>query len=321
MDLDEVAPGIFRIRSTLGSRWLQQWIARGSDAAVLIDTGIAGETVPQAIEPALAAAGTHASALRNVVITHADVDHYGGNAELRGLAPDAEFVAHALDRPLIESLKRIERERYGWYRPYGLDYAPENWEFIDKAAGPDMALDGSLAEGDVIELGDSALEVLHLPGHSEGHIALHHPATRTAVIGDAVMERGFPGTDGRAQVHPPAYGDVDAYRASIARLRELAPNRLCTGHFPVMEGDYVAAFLDRSASFVEDVDAAVRAELGDRPRDLGSLLPGCARRVRGYAEMELELARSLGAHLERLESAGAVERLDPAGEPPRWRLL
>jgi glyoxylase-like metal-dependent hydrolase (beta-lactamase superfamily II) len=317
MAVDEVVPGVFRITSTLGSRWLQQWIVRGGDSAVLCDTGLAGETVPRVIEPALAAVGIDASALRKVVITHADVDHYGGDAELRELAPEAEVVAHALDRHLIESVERIERDRYGWYRPHGMDYAPENWEFIRAAAGPDVKLDGSLAEGDVIELGGSTLEVLHLPGHSQGHIGLHHPATGTAVIGDAVMERGFPGTDGRTQVHPPAYGDVDAYVGSIVRLRELAPARLCTGHFPVMQGNDVAAFLDRSASFVDEVDAAVRDELGDRPRDLRSLLPDCARRLGGYAEMELELARSLGAHLERLEASGDAERLDE--ETPSWR--
>jgi glyoxylase-like metal-dependent hydrolase (beta-lactamase superfamily II) len=315
--VEEVVPGIFRISSTLGSRWLQQWIVRSGDSAVLCDTGIAGETVPQVIAPALAAVGIDTSALRTVVITHADVDHYGGNAELRGLAPEAEIVAHALDRPLIESVERIERERYGWYRPHGMDYAPQNWAFIRAAAGPDVGLDAAMAEGDIIELGDSTLEVLHLPGHSQGHIGLHHPATGTAVIGDAVMERGFPGTNGRTQVHPPAYGDVDAYVGSIARLRELAPARLCTGHFPVMQGEDVTTFLDRSASFVEQVDRAVRDELGNRPRDLRSLLPDCARRLGGYAEMELELARSLGAHLERLEAAGDAERLE--GEPPRWR--
>jgi glyoxylase-like metal-dependent hydrolase (beta-lactamase superfamily II) len=317
MAVEEIAPGILRVRSELGSRWLQQWILRGETATALVDTGIAGESVPRSVEPALASAGIHASALREVVITHADVDHYGGNAELRALLPEASFRAHALDRPLIESVERISRERYGWYRQHGMDYAPENWEFIRRAAGRDLPLDGTLGEGEVIELGGESLDVLHLPGHSDGHVAVHHRATRTAIIGDAVMGRGFPGTDGRAQVHPPAYGDADAYAASIARLRELAPARLCTGHFPVMEGEEVAAFLDLSAAFVDDVEAAVRAELGDRPRELRSLLGDCAGRLGGYAEMELELARSLGAHLERLEAAGDVERI--ASEPPSWR--
>jgi glyoxylase-like metal-dependent hydrolase (beta-lactamase superfamily II) len=318
-EVDEVAPGILRVRSALGSRWLQQWIVKGRDGALLLDTGIAGETVPSHIEPALRAAAIDPAALTEVVISHADVDHYGGNAELRRLAPAATFRAHPLDRALIESVERIERDRYGWYRRYGLDYPPDVWRFIRAAAGADTALDATVEEGGAIELGGARVEVLHLPGHSAGHVALFHPASRTAIIGDAVMGRGFEGTDGRAQVHPPAYEDADGYAASITRLRELGPARLCTGHFPVIEGDDVAAFLELSASFVDELDSAVRTELGDRPRGLGQLLTGCAARVGGYAEMELELARSIGAHLERLEAMGGAERIESQGEAPRWR--
>jgi glyoxylase-like metal-dependent hydrolase (beta-lactamase superfamily II) len=314
---DEVAPGITRVRSKLGSRWLQQWVVRGGDGALLLDTGIAGETVGNHIEPGLRAAGLEPQELRHVVISHADVDHYGGNAEIRRLAPHASIRAHELDRPLIESVDRIEQERYGWYRRHELDYTPEQWSWIRDAAGSDLGLDASLADGDAIDLGDSELEVVHVPGHSQGHVALWHGGTRTALIADAVMGRGFVGTDGRPQVHPPAFEDVDAYLRAIARVRELAPARVCTGHFPLLEDDEVAGFLDASASFVDDVDAALRSELADEPRSLGSLLPDCARRLGGFEEMELELARSLGAHLERLEAAEDAQRLE--GKPPTWR--
>jgi glyoxylase-like metal-dependent hydrolase (beta-lactamase superfamily II) len=312
-----VAPGITRIRSALGSRWLQQWVVRGGDGALLLDTGIAGETVGNHIEPGIRAAGLKPQGLRHVVISHADVDHYGGNAELRKLAPHATFWAHELDRPLIESVGRIERERYGWYRQHELDYTPEQWSWIREAAGRDLPLDASLAEGDAIDLGNCELEVVHVPGHSRGHVALWHPSTGTALIGDAVMGRGFGGTDGRPQVHPPAYENVDDYLRSIARIGELAPTRVCTGHFPSFEGDDVAGFLEATTSLVDDLDAALRSELGDEPRSLASLLPDCARRVGGFEEMELELARSLGAHLERLEAVGDAQRLE--GKPPTWR--
>src|SRR5919108_2877835 len=129
MATEEVAPRIFRVVSELGSRWLQQWIVKGDDGALLLDTGIAGETVPRHIEPALRAAGIEPAALREIVISHADVDHYGGNAELRRVATQARLRAHPLDRPQIESVEHIERERYGWYRAYGLDYPPESWSF------------------------------------------------------------------------------------------------------------------------------------------------------------------------------------------------
>jgi glyoxylase-like metal-dependent hydrolase (beta-lactamase superfamily II) len=316
---EELASGIVRVGSTLGSRWLQQWVIRGRDGALLLDTGIAGETVPSHIEPALRGLGIDPRSLHDVVISHADVDHYGGDADIRRLAPEARLRAHPLDLPLVESFARIAAERYGWYREHGLDYDPAVWDWLREAAGPDLSPDGTVDAGDVLDLGGTVVETVHLPGHSQGHIGLHHPATGSALIGDAVMGRGFDDTGGRPQLYPPVYQDVDSYLATIARLRDLAPSRLLTAHFPVIEGPQVAAFLDLSAAFVDELDAAVCAEVGDRPRTLRGLLPDCARRVGGFAEMELELARSIGAHLDRLEAMDVIERVATDGEPPSWR--
>src|SRR5581483_8741085 len=124
---------------------------------------------------------------------------------IRALAPRARLRAHELDRPLIERWEAIARERYGWYRRHGLDYDPATWDWLVDAAGPDTPLDGAVAAGERIDLGGIAFEVLHLPGHSLGHIGLHEPATRTAIVGDAVMGRGFERADGSGRAGPPPY--------------------------------------------------------------------------------------------------------------------
>jgi glyoxylase-like metal-dependent hydrolase (beta-lactamase superfamily II) len=43
-------------------------------------------------------------------------------------------------------------------------------------------------EGDVIDLGDRTLTVLHLPGHTPGEIGLWEEATRTLFAGDCEYE-------------------------------------------------------------------------------------------------------------------------------------
>ena len=45
-----------------------------------------------------------------------------------------------------------------------------------------------IGEGDVIDLGDRAFEVLHLPGHSPGSIGLWDPAAGTLFSGDAIYD-------------------------------------------------------------------------------------------------------------------------------------
>ena len=131
------------------------------------------------------------------------------------------------------------------------------------------------------------------------------------------MAGGFVDLGGE-RVSPPPYVDLGKYRGTIERLRSLAPARIGTAHFPAIEGDEVEAFLDRSMGETFELDRALDAALGPAPRSLPSILGTCSARLGGFREMELELSRSLGAHLAALEAAGAVERVELDGLPV-WR--
>jgi glyoxylase-like metal-dependent hydrolase (beta-lactamase superfamily II) len=295
MAVAEVRPRIFRIDSRLGSRLLSQWLVVGDERVVLVDSGIAG-TVTEHVAPALAELGIAPERLTDVVITHADVDHYGGNAELRRLVPKARIRAHSADRPLIESWQTIAAERYGWYRSHGLDYDDDTWEWLERAAGPDQELDGELVEGERLDLGGIELEVLHLPGHSAGHLGLLDPAGGTAIVSDAVMGRGFVDLS-EDLVAPPPYVDLAGYRETIERLRMIAPRRIGTAHFPLFEGTAAAGFLDVSETFTDDLESAIETAPSGHGATVAELLPEVSRRLGAYPQMEVELARSIGAHL------------------------
>jgi glyoxylase-like metal-dependent hydrolase (beta-lactamase superfamily II) len=87
-----------------------------------------------------------------------------------------------------------------------------------------------LAEGDVIDLGDRSLEVLHVPGHTEGSIALWDPADGTLFSGDAAYVDDLLSWD-----------DEEAFRTSIARLARVGVTRVCAGHGRVFDGDELKA--------------------------------------------------------------------------------
>lgn len=310
MGLTAIDDRLLMIESEMGSRRLQQWVVTGSDGAMLIDTGVAG-TVTDVIAPALAAAGIGLEGLVEVVITHADVDHYGGDGELRALRADMPIRAHALDRAQIESWQRIAAERYGWYRPHGLDYPPTAWEWLERAAGPDTALSGTVADGELIDLGGVEVEILHLPGHSLGHIGVFLPATRTAIVGDAVMGYGFDDLSGR-RASPPPYVDLHAYRGTIERVGGLGATRLCTAHFPLLGGADVDAFLGLSRNFVDDLEREIEAG-GGASKPLPQLHSSVAAALGGWPEMEVELARSIGAHFEAGSGKTPEKRLTSGG--------
>ena len=119
----EVAPGIDRIESILGPRPFSQYLVRG-ERIMLVDTGVV-ETPWEVILPYFDSVGLDPSDLDFVLNTHADVDHFGGNAAIREQAPGAVFCAHAADVLWIEDREQILRERYGWYAAHDVDYAPQ----------------------------------------------------------------------------------------------------------------------------------------------------------------------------------------------------
>ena len=297
MSIEEVHPRIYRIPSVLGPRRFAQWLVAGDERLLLVDSGVDG-TIEEHIVPALAELGRTPDEITDVVISHADVDHYGGNASLRRLAPGVRIVAHALDRPLIESWATAAGERYGWYRRHGLDYDAATWSWLENAAGPDTPIDGTVGPGDTLDLGAIEVEIVPLPGHSAGHVGIVHRESATAIVMDAVLERGLYTVDGLI-VGPPPYGSVTDYRGTIARLQELAPSRLGTSHYAPIEGaNAVNRFLATTAGFVDDLDAIVRGQLASEPRPLEHFWRAADAALGPFPEMAVELARSVGAHLD-----------------------
>lgn len=109
--------------------------------------------------------------------THADRDHTGSNAEF------SEFYMHPADEPA--------------YRQGG----------GQGAVVP-------VGEGDILELGDRPLDIIHIPGHTPGSIAVLDLKGRFLISGDLVQ-------DGNIFMFGPGR-DLKAYADSLGRLESFA---------------------------------------------------------------------------------------------------
>jgi len=323
MVIQEMAPGIFRIESVLGPRPFAQHLVWGGpgERSLLVDTGIVS-TPGEVILPALREVGLEPAALDWILVSHADVDHCGGNAALRAAAPRALVCAHAADAAWVGSREKILAERYGWYAAHGAaaDYDDGTKGWLRDGLGPDVPVDLELTGGERFRLGPGlAVEVLHLPGHSPGHVGLWDEASRTAIITDAALGAGLLDQDG-AVIHPPPYFDAAAYEASIHELRRLRPARLLTAHYAPIEGAAVGCFLDQSAAFVARARQAVAEALAASGQaTLGGLLAELGPALGPFSSMPNELGGPIRAHLRELVAAGRAEEV--AGTPPAWRLV
>jgi glyoxylase-like metal-dependent hydrolase (beta-lactamase superfamily II) len=292
----EILPGIHRIESDLGARFICQYILVGEDRTVLVDTGIAG-TPEEVIIPYLEEIGLSLGDIDGVIISHADVDHCGGNRVLKERHPSLWFSCGEPDRAYIETNQIMLAEIYRWSEPYGFGPDEDSLDWIRRELGGDSPIDAGLRGGETMRLGpDRRIEILHLPGHTLGHLGIWDPKNNAAIIIDAALETGIYDRE-KNRLIPPRYFDATQYQSTIRKVQTLRPEHLLTAHYPPMQGEEAHDFLDRSLSFTEQVHRVVNEGLRDGTTDLWELTKRADAELGPYPEFMTELGAGVRAHL------------------------
>lgn len=304
------AEGIHIIESALGDRIMRQFLLAGDCGALLVNTGL-HSTPFEHIVPYVESIGLDPSEVRYVLTSHSDFDHQGGNIAARKLFPRALFLCHDLDRTLIESTDLLIEERYGEFRvEHGIEDAPETSAWIRSVSRSETPIDIALKDKAHIRLGAGwMVEVLHTPGHSQGHLSIWDQRSQTAIIADAVLWRYLPTRDGKP-AFPPTYRYVRPYRQTITRLRELKPAHLLTSHYPVKSGAQVDTFFAESLDFADRFEERVYREIVESYSALTAqdLIERLSPRLGEWPPSAAQcLIYPLIGHLESLEKSGLIE--------------
>jgi glyoxylase-like metal-dependent hydrolase (beta-lactamase superfamily II) len=316
---EAVADGIYVLAEYVNAQRLAVQIVLGERGVVVVDTGVA-ETPARLILPGLAALGVAPSDVRFVVVTHSDADHHGGLGPLSGECPGASVLAHGLDVPWIEDVERLIDERYRARRhDHGIDPSDDFVRWVRENVSSGVVHE-AVVGGERLRIEQSReLELVHVPGHSQGHLAVVDPKTRTGLIGDAVFGASTPDGAGAAAAAP-GYYDVAAYRRSIERLAELELTRLVGAHYPVFEGEEaVRAFLRESAEFCDRLECAVLDTIGSAgdARTTAEIAAAVAPLVRTWPhEADESVVVATLAHLNDLRDRGLVTM--SSDRPVRW---
>jgi glyoxylase-like metal-dependent hydrolase (beta-lactamase superfamily II) len=201
--------------------WVNVFLLRGEDGAVLVDTGIAGQE--DLILERLAEHGVKPQDVRLILITHGHGDHVGSAAALRERtgapiaihALDADMLRHA-DQPqefppdsnkLLLALSRLPIMQYAGLEPLE----------------PDITFEYEL---DLSEYGVAG-RVIHTPGHSPGSVTVLLESG-AAIIGDMVMGRI---SKQMREPGPPFIAhDLARNRESIRQILELGPHPIYASH-------------------------------------------------------------------------------------------
>jgi glyoxylase-like metal-dependent hydrolase (beta-lactamase superfamily II) len=106
---------------------------------------------------------------------------------------------------------------------------------------PGADLTAMLEDGDLIDLGDRRFEVMHVPGHTPGSIALWEPATALLFTGDAIY------VDARL-----SFEDRVAAAGSLSRMAALPVRMVHAGHERSFGGEELRAVVAAELSIEKE---------------------------------------------------------------------
>ena len=173
---------------------------------------------------------------------------------------------------------------------------------------------GPSTDGDLIDLGDHRLRVLHTPGHASHHIALYDDAGGAVCTGEA-MGSYLPWATAFRPALPPPEVDVELALASIERIRTVGPSAVLTSHFGPVPSPGLAC--EMAAERVRTWAEAVRTSLVASPDASSEAIASSLRELAGREFLD-DAGRPLGDELDRYDALGSIA-MNAAGLARYWR--
>src|SRR5437588_1779242 len=136
--------------------------------AMVIDPG-------DQIEDVLAIVERHALKVKQIVVTHAHIDHVGGAMKLKA-ATGAPILLNMKDEMLLKMLA-----------------VQATWIGVPNPGK--VLVDANVHDADVIHAGSLAATAMHTPGHTEGSICLYFAGEHKLIAGDTLFAGSIGRTD------------------------------------------------------------------------------------------------------------------------------
>jgi len=211
----EIILGIHKIDGVKGANC---YLVTSGPEMILVDTGMRGSS--KMLAKYLNKLGKNLSDIKYIFITHADIDHVGGAAEIKQLT-GAKLVIHQAEAGVLSGKIRGKHVK----GPLGL---------LFKLLAPVVRFQP--VEPDIVIKENTELagfKIIHTPGHTVGSICLFQLG-KVLFAGDALK------SDQSGNPEPPSKmmtADIAQAKASVALIAELEFDTLLCGHGAPVKGN------------------------------------------------------------------------------------
>jgi glyoxylase-like metal-dependent hydrolase (beta-lactamase superfamily II) len=273
--LKPIANGVYRVELPLPwPPWTVNSYIIDDSSLTLIDVGAGNEESQEILETGLGDLGYSIKEVDRIIITHAHIDHYGlGTTVTKFSSAKVYFHSYEKDRLLSRMdkyWKQNQKRICGFFDELDL---PEEVlkhfqtlvdQYCDQALPFEARQIKELSHRQKIPFDNFTLEVIHLPGHSPGHIALCDTKKRFIFSGDLLLIKSLPSPVIDLDWGSPwvQHKGMVAQLNSLKKLEALKVKQVFPGHWEPFEqaGYFIGQFLKGTAKFQKEILSLVGRE-------------------------------------------------------------
>jgi glyoxylase-like metal-dependent hydrolase (beta-lactamase superfamily II) len=215
--MKHVAGNVFAVYGYFG--YLNMYVIDTGAGLIVVDAGLNQASIHK-LEKGLKANKYSFADVRHILITHHHFDHIGGLSYLQERT-QATTYAHHLDAPYIRGEAPPAYADKDTLRGASRQVA----RFLRDDAPP-ARVDVELQGGEKLNRVLPGLQVVHLPGHSPGHVGYYLPESHTLIGGDVMLSTPF---GLRMPLRAPTFNWEEA-QESVRKVAAMDILVLCLGH-------------------------------------------------------------------------------------------
>ncbi|WP_124726660.1 MBL fold metallo-hydrolase [Staphylospora marina] len=294
---------------------INAWLIRGDRGYTVIDTGLHTEEDLATWEEVRKEIGFDWNEVEKIVLTHYHPDHYGLAGTLQQMTGAPVYMS-ALDWEQAQMFLGRESDMpelmADFFSKHGLEEEwaskiPGHLRSFHRWVEPHPTV-RFLEAGDTVRLGNREYEVLHTPGHADGHLSFFDRERGWLIGGDFLLPKISPNISLWPRCNP---DPLSTYLETLEKMKHLPVKKVFPSHGPVFDHylERIEELKDHHARRLRMMDDIVRERGAVHAYDVCRSVFGAELSVHN---LRFALSETL-AHLEYLRRQGELDTREEDG--------